>query len=67
MVQPALHAGARHRHRAVGGDQHRQLEVQVHQSDGETVEGQREPGVEHRALPGDAATRQVGALSVFSV
>jgi len=62
VVQPAVHPGAAHRHGAVGGDQHRQLEVQVHQPDGEAVEGQRQPGLGHRALPGHAAAHQVAAL-----
>lgn len=59
MVQPVIHTGARYSHRAVGGDQHRQLEVQIHQPDGETVERQHQLGLEHSTLPRPAAARQV--------
>lgn len=59
VVQPPVHPGAGHHHRPVGGNQHLQLEVQVHQPDGEAVEGQRQPGVGHRPLPGHAAADQV--------
>ena len=65
VVQPAVHSGAGHRHGAVSGDQHRQLEVQIHQSDGEAVEGQRQPGLGNRTLPGYAVTNKVVALSLL--
>lgn len=59
MVQPVIHARARHRHRAIAGDQHRQLEVQIQQHVGETVEGPHQPGLDHRPLPGSTAACQV--------
>lgn len=63
VVQPSVHSGAGHLYRAVGGNQHCQLEVQIHQSDWETVEGQCEPGLGHCALPGHAATCKVAGAS----
>lgn len=59
MVQPAVRSRARHRHGAVAGDQHRELEVQVQQHVGETVEGPHQPGLDHRTVPGSAAACQV--------
>lgn len=70
MVQPFVNSRARHRHRAVSGDQHCQLEVEIHQLDRETVEGQRQSGVEHCTLPGAAAACQVcefGFPHIFTV
>lgn len=61
VVQPSVHSGAGYHHGAVGGDQHRQLEVQIHQSHWETVEGQRQPGLEYRPLPGCTVTCKVGS------
>lgn len=63
VVQPPVHSGAGHLYRAVGGNQHCQLEVQIHQSDWETVEGQCEPGLGHCALPRHAATGKVAGAS----
>lgn len=59
VVQPPVHPGAGHLHGAVCGNQHRQLEVQVHQPDRETVEGQREPGLGHLPVLGHTVTDEV--------
>lgn len=63
LVQPSVHPGVGHRYRTVCGDQHRQLEVQVHQPQWETVERQRQPGLEYSSLSGYAATCQVNTVS----
>lgn len=65
MVQPPLNSGTGHFHRAVSGNQYRQLEVQIHQSDGETVEGQREPGLGYCTLPGYAVANKVVYLFLY--
>lgn len=66
MVQPPVHSGAGYLHGAVCGNQHRQLEVQIHQPDRETVEGQCEPGLGHFAVLGHTVTNEVLDQSGFT-
>lgn len=65
MVQSPLNSGTGHFHRAVSGNQYCQLEVQIHQSDRETVEGQCEPGLGYCTVPGYAVANKVVYLFLF--